>query len=49
MNSKNSKISDSNRLLLHPSDKTDLKKKKQIYCFVKYWHLLYMGKYKKVI
>ena len=45
MNSKNSKTSDLQRLLLNLTDKINLK----ICCFIKSWHILYMGKYEKVI
>ena len=44
MNSKNSKTSDPHRLLLNLTDKIDLRQK-DIYCFIRYWYLLYMEKY----
>ena len=47
MNSDNSKTSDPHRLLLNLSDKN--KNKRQICCFIKPQHLLYMKRYKEAI
>ena len=49
MDSKNSKISDSNRLLLNLSEKNKFKKKLYICYSIKSYHIPYMEKYKKVI
>ena len=50
MNSKNSEISDSHRLLLNLTDKTSLKRSDRYIALSKLTtYLLYMEKYKKVM
>ena len=45
VNSENSKRPDPQRLSPNLTDKIDLGKKRQIYFFIKSYHLLFMAKY----